>query len=527
MGDRLSAVAADVPVAAVRAWWRTRRPGPGLGARLDTLYMVAISTGIFGALLYGTASSALGSLVTPASAPVWGPAVALVAVVAIARWGTWQGPVVFAAPDVGFLLSAPLSRRALAARPLARAMAVGAGAGAVIAAVALVGLAGHGRGVGAGAAVGLTAGLALLSVLGVAMAARVQCSARWSRAVALALPASVPVGAALVALAHASADGRRAVLWSGPWGWALEPVAGATTATSVAALAALALVTTAAAARAFRGFAACPTERHVVRAEARAGAVASAWALDARTARLTLQGAAGPSRARSSRRLPVPRRPSLAVPWRDASATLRAPGRALAGAALAAGASVVAVADGRHPAADAVAALGTYVAASIVLEPLRLEVDQPGASQVLLRRPFGRVLLAHLAVPLALVAASTAVAGGLAAAAGVAPARGGALALMVVAVVPAIVLCAALSSRRGGRLPMSVLATGTATDPAGGGAAIVAWLLAWPVTAAVVGGLPLVLVAHVPSLSSALTLAIAVAAFAPPILARMLGSSER
>jgi hypothetical protein len=527
MGDRLSAVAAHVPVAAVRAWWRTRRPGPGLAARLDTLYMVVISTGILGALLYGTASSALGALVTPATAPVWGPALALVAVVAIARWGTWQGPVVFAAPDVGFLLAAPLSRRGLAARPLARAMAVAAGAGAVVAAVVLVGLAGHGRGVGAGHIAGLTAGLVLLSVLGVATAARVQCSARWARAVALALPASVPVGAGLVAVAHASLDGRRVVLWSGPWGWALEPVAGATTLASVVALGALALVTATATVLAVRGFGDCPTERHVVRAEARAGAVASAWAFDARSARLTLQRVTGPSRARSTRGLPVPRRPALAVPWRDASAALRSPGRALTSAALAAGASVVAVAAARHPAAETLAALGTYVAASIALEPLRLEVDQPSASQVLLRRPFGRVLLAHLVVPLTLVAASAAVAGGVAAAVGAAPARGGALALTAVAVVPAIVLCAALSSRRGGHLPVSVLATSMTVDPTGGAAAVLGWLLAWPATAAIVGGLPLVLVAHGPSLSAALTLAVAVAAGAPWILAVMLARAKR
>jgi hypothetical protein len=295
----------------------------------------------------------------------------------------------------------------------------------------------------------------------------------------------------------------------------------------VAALAALALVTAGAAVLAARAFGACPTERHVVRAEARAGAVASAWALDARTARLTLKGVGGPGRARTSRRLPVPRRPSLAVPWRDASAALRSPGRTLASAALAGSAAVVAVADARHPAAAGLAALGTYVAASIVLEPLRLEVDHPSASRVLLRRPFGRVLLAHLAVPLVVVAAAAATAGGIAAAVGAAPARGGALALMAVAVVPAIALCAALSSRRGGRLPVSVLATGMTADPTGGAVTIVAWLLMWPAIAAIVGALPLVLAAHGSSLGSALTLGLALAAFAPWLLAQVLADSKR
>jgi hypothetical protein len=519
-------VAAGGRVGAVRAWWRVTRPGRSLGARLDTLYMVAISTGIFGALLYGTASSALATTITPATVPQWGPAVALVGLVAIARWGTWQGPVVFAAPDVAFLLGAPLSRRALAARPLARATALGAGAGAVVAAVTLVGLAGDGRGVGTGPAAGLALGLALLAVLGVALAGRVQCSARWSRAAAVALPLAVAVGAGLVAVARTSHAARTAVLWSGPWGWALQPVAGASTASSVAALAALAAVTTGTVVATARGFAACPTERHVVRAEARAGAVASAWAFDARTARLTLQRAGGAKRARATRHLSAPRRAALAVPWRDAASALRAPGRTLTGAALAAGASALAIAAAAHAAAEALAVLGTYLAASTLLEPLRMETDQPSASQVLLRRPFGRVLLGHLAVPLAVMASAAALAGAAVAAAGALPARGGALALMAVAVVPTVVGCAALSSRRGGRLPMSVLAVGSAADPVGGGV-VIAWLLAWPATAAVIGGLPLVLVARGTSLSNALTLALALAALAPPALAVTLAGSER
>jgi len=526
MGDRLSAATVGGRVGALRAWWRVTRPGPSLGSRLDRLYMVAISTGIFGALLYGTASSALATSITPETVPEWGPAVALVGLVAVARWGTWQGPVVFAAPDVAFLLRAPLSRRALAARPLARAAVAGAGVGVVVAAVTLVGLAGEGRGVGPGAAAGLALGLALLVVLGVAAAGRVQCSARWSRAAAVALPLAVAVGGALVAVARSGHAARTVVLWSGPWGWALQPVVGATTAASVAALAALAAVAAGAVVAAARGFGACPTERHVVRADARAGAVASAWAFDARTARLTLQRAAGARGARGGRRLGAPRHPGLAIPWRDASSALRAPGRTLTGAALAAGASVLAIAAATHAAAEVVAALGTYLAASTLLEPLRLETDQPSASQILLRRPFGRVLLGHLAVPLAVVATAAALAGAAVAAAGALPARGGALALMAVAVVPAIVGCAALSSRRGGRLPMSVLAVGSAADPVGGGV-VVAWLLAWPATAAAVGGLPLVLVARGTSLSSALTLALAVAAIVPPALAAVLAGSER
>jgi hypothetical protein len=392
--------------------------------------------------------------------------------------------------------------------------------------VALVGLAGDGRGVDAAPAAGLVAGLALVGVLGVAGAARVQCSARWSRAIAIAVPASVAIGAALVAVASAGATGRRVVLWSGPWGWAVQPVAGTTTAAALLALALLVAAAGVAVAAAVRGFEPCPTERHAVRAEARSGAVASAWALDARTARLSLRQAAGPGRTRARLGLRAPRHPALAVPWRDATSALRAPQRTLGCTALAALAAIVAIAAADHPAAEILAVLGTYAAASIMLEPLRQEIDQPSASRVLLRRPFGRILLGHVAVPIAVLATGAAVAGVGVAVAGALPGRGGAIAVTAIAIVPAVVLCAALSSRRGGRLPVSVLALGTTGDPSGGGI-VIAWLLAWPAGAVALGALPLIFVARASVLGSALVLAFAVSATGAFVLAQVLAASER
>jgi hypothetical protein len=511
----------------VRAWWRATRPGRPVGATLDTIYTAGITSAIFGAMLYGTASSALASSITPRALPEWGPALALVAVVAVARWGTWQGPVVFAAADVGFLLAAPLSRRALARRPLARAVVVGAGAGGVVAAVALVGLAGHGRGIAFAPAAGLVVGVGLLAVLGVGLAGCVQCSAQWTRGAAAALPLSLAVAAGLVAASDAGRSARTAVLWSGPWGWALQPAAGVSTASAVGALSALAVLAGTAVFASARALGACATERHVVRAEARTGAVASMWSLDARTARLALRRAAGPGRAAAVPRIRAPRRAELAIPWRDAVSALRAPGRTLTGVALAAGASVLAIAAARHVAAEGLAALGTYLAASTLLEPLRLEVDQPSASQILLTRPFGRVLLGHVAFPLAVVAGSAAIAGAVVAASGAVAARAGALAVIVVAVAPAVVTCAALSSRRGGRLPISVLTAGAAGDPSGGGATVIAWLVAWPAAAALVGGLPVVLVARASAVGGALAPALLIAAIALVALGYALAGSER
>ena len=226
-------------------------------------------------------------------------------------------------------------------------------------------------------------------------------------------------------------------------------------------------------------------------------------------------------------RLRPPRRAGLAILWRDAASALRAPGRTLTGAAVAAASAGLAVAAAHHAATALLAALGIYLAASTLLEPLRLEVDQPNASQVLLTRPFGRVLLGHIAFPLAVVVPAAAVAGTVVAATGAIGARAGALAIIAVAVSPAIVACAALSSRRGGRLPMSVLTFGAASDPSGGGAAVVLWLLAWPVGAALIGGLPVVLVARGTTLSGSLPPALLVAAVAPLVLGSVLAGSER
>ena len=66
---------------------------------------------------------------------------------------------------------------------------------------------------------------------------------------------------------------------------------------------------------------------------------------------------------------------------------------------------------------------------------------------------------------------------------------------------------------------------GTTGDPSGGGI-VIAWLLAWPAAAVVLGALPLIYVARGTSLSSALIFAFAVALAAPFALGAVLASSE-
>lgn len=518
----------------VRAWWRAARPAPSLGRRLDLAYTVAITAAIVGALAYGTAASALASWITPRTLPAWGPPVAFAAMLCVARWGAYQGPVVFAVPDVGALLAAPLPRRALAAPRLVRATLLGAAGAVLVAALALVGLAGDGRGIDPGRAAGFLAGAGLCGALAVSAALAVEASPRWDRASRLAELPLLAGAAGLGALAHSGPGWRTGALWSGPWGWALQPVAGAAPGRWPAALALLGVVTGAAVLAAQRRCGACPTERLALRAEARAGAMASLTAFDARTARRSLRaagaaapGRTGPLRERVARAaaasvLRRPRRPGLAIPWRDAAGALRTPRRLLEAALLATGGALLCLLAAGRAAAPAAGALAAYAGAAVLLEPLRREVDAPGRARILLREPFGRVLLAHALLPAVVVSLVAAAAAAGCAAAGALPAHGAELAVLAVAMAPTATLCAALSARRGGRLSHGVLSTAASGDPSGGGALVLAWLVAWPAAAAALGGVPAILVAR----AGATALALAVALIAPAVLAAILAGSS-
>jgi hypothetical protein len=121
---------------------------------------------------------------------------------------------------------------------------------------------------------------------------------------------------------------------------------------------------------------------------------------------------------------------------------------------------------------------------------MRIELDVPSRPPVFLGVRPGRALLAHMVLPalvvfwsVALCAVVLALAGRLA---------GGELPAVLALVCggPAVVGCAGMSARRGGRLPQEVLAAAVTTDPSGGGLVLLGWLLFWPALASAIVYVP-------------------------------------
>jgi hypothetical protein len=486
----------------VRAWWRVMHPPPSLIQRLDFLYTVAFTATIVGFLAYGTASAAAAQVVTPHWLATFGPSLAVLALFITAQWGAYHGPVVFSVPDIHHLLGAPLSRHGLAARRLVAATLAGAAVGAAGAGLLIVGLAGEGRGIAVDRGIGLAIGMAELGALAVAASWAVERSARAESLARRATWPTVLAAAALAAAADSGDAGRQLALWSGPWGWAVQPAAGVARAEWIAALCALTAMTAVAAGAGVRGSGDCPTERHLRRAEGRQSAIASVANFDARTARQSLGRVAGRPAGGSPMQLRRLRAAAsrhaaphgLSIVWRDGVAMLGTPGRLAEGTALAAGGTAVSLLNADHPAAVAAAMIVVYVGAARLLSPLRAELDDPDRTRVLLRRRAGRILGAHILLPTAAVTGAAALAAAGCAITGSVPEPEAAAAAAAVAAAPLVTFCAALSARRRGRVPQRLVMTATVVDPAGGGLAILSWLAYWPSAAAVLGGTPFLLV---------------------------------
>ena len=364
-------------------------------------------------------------------------ALALLAFLVLLRDALWRGPVTVPQATADWLLGTPVSRRRLL-RPRFRwaaagALLVGAVAG-IVPAAALVAL---GLGGGSGGEVLRLAGAAMLSMgllfavaTGVAgLIERYPGTGQQVRAATpVVLAAAVVLGglAAWAGLGHLPAAVAAVLLWSGPWGWAAQPVmavaaqAGPAGAGNPApwwpvALGLLAGTALAALACADRAVAGVPAA--ALRARARTLGAMSAAALSMNTRGVaTAYTGAGTRRARF--RLPPPRRRELVLLWRDLLALLRSPARLVSAVLLALlAAALAAVAGHGRPVSlvlvGCALSLG-YLAAAWLCEGARLDADDPRRSAQL---PFRYESLAwwHAAVPclvlLATVGVPAAVAG--------------------------------------------------------------------------------------------------------------------
>lgn len=476
-------------LARLRARRRAHRP-PGqrsdrlIGAYGAVLYVV-IGVGIaFRLLRQRPATNAPSAWLAGGGLARIGAATLLLALLAALRHATWQGPVVFRPPEVQWLLTAPIDRAALVRVRLARALAAGAALGALLGVGAFVVLEAE---LGVAARPLLAAALlgpAAVGLLGVAVGWLVERSPAGSLLVLRSSPLVLAVAAA-AALLPGGAAGARAVLWSGPWGWAVGPVVaaagGSVPGWPVQALL-LAATAIAMALLAWSRAGAITTEELARRATARTGLAASLYSLDARGAALARRRANRTLLGVRRVRLRRPRWRWLAIPWRDALALLRAPAR-LGWAVVLAGASVLAVAsEPDRRAVIAAAVLAGYLAAAQLIESLRAEADQPDASRQL-PLAWGDLLVLHCVVPTLALAGAGALATGVAWAAGL---LGGPAPWLALAACPLLagilVLCAAIAGHRG-RVSPATLSTAFGLGELGGPVYLLGWIALGPLLA--------------------------------------------
>ncbi|WP_202235510.1 hypothetical protein [Actinacidiphila reveromycinica] len=337
-----------------------------------------------------------------------------------ARDALWRGPVVLPGPAVGWLLAQPV-RRAAVLRPWFRLSAglslvpgvLGGLAGAV--ALRVTGQASIGHALPAVLPAALCLPL-LATAVGMAVERRPDLSRtvrRWT-APAVLLLAALGAQTALAGSGHRVRPLEWVELWSGPWGWAAQPVVRACGGSAPGWPAAVALLlagTAAAVLLAHREAAAVPTARLRARAATATTVASVAWSLELRAAKLALLDAAGGDATRMVR-LPPPRGRAarhLAVVWRDALTLLRAPGRvgraALWTAAAASAAGLGADLGGeRRPVGLVVGLLCGYLAVGALAESARVETDDLRRSAWSPYRLRG-LMLRHGIVPAAVGAA--------------------------------------------------------------------------------------------------------------------------
>lgn len=345
------------------------------------------------------------------------PAAVLLALLLAARAAAWRGPVLVDPPTAFWALPQPVLRGRLLMASLRSAVAAGVLVGAAVGAVAgfLLGTLPTATtpATAAGACGGMATAL-LLVFTGVLIERHDRAVLRSGRrffGLGWALAAALTAAAAWSLLHEVPAWPGHVLLWSGPWGWAVQPlvaaVGGGAPGWPVAAV--LLAATLAVVGRyAVRSVPAIPGEALRRRARTVAQVAASLFSLEFRQARFTVQGDQA-RRSSAALRLPFPRSPSLVVPWRAATGLLRAPGRLISAVVSAAAAvGCVAAADASHlPMRVLLCVLAlsaAYFSAAQLVEPARVDSDDVFRSANLPWSQRGLVLW-HAAVPAAVLTA--------------------------------------------------------------------------------------------------------------------------
>lgn len=331
-----------------------------------------------------------------------------------ARDALWRGPVVVPGPTVGWLLTQPV-RRATVLRPWFRLSA-----GLALIPGLLAGVAGGvvlrvtGRASIGPALLGALPAAICLPLLAVALGMAVERRPRLIRAVQRYTAPAVLLLGALTAQTVLAATGHRArvlewiELWSGPWGWAAQPVVRSTGGSVPgwpAAVALLVAATAVAVVRAYGDAAHVPTTQLRERAATATTVSSVMWSMELRAAKLAIMEAGGGSTARGLRLRPPRGRLGrhLVVEWRDLLALLRAPGRlgkAAVWAACGAATAGLGVDLGgeRRVVGLVVGLLFGYIAVGALAEAARLETDDVRRAAWAPFR-FRTLMLHHAVVP--------------------------------------------------------------------------------------------------------------------------------
>ncbi|MFI9274340.1 hypothetical protein ACIGXM_27065 [Kitasatospora sp. NPDC052896] len=495
---------------AMRAPHRRQRAKQAAFAVYCTLLVLVVwgavpSLGLFLQASMGADYTRHGGLLL-AAMPSGITALGLATVLLVVRDGLWRGPVVPPRATADWLLAHPVRPRPVL-RPwfwLSCALAVFPGLVTACGGMVALGLT---AGVGLPAALGwcLVGGvcLPLLATCAGLLVERSDRAAGWVRRLTpylTLLVLALGTQSTLAAAGHPVRWLERVELWSGPWGWAgIAALAPTRAAVPGGWLAAGLLVVPTVGCLVLADRAAATVSLHRLRARARAaaGVLAALRTVELRAARLTVTSASGGTRQRRVR-LPAPRRAWLVVPWRDALALLRSPGRlgravVLAVPALLCADLVHGLSGGAALLATAAALVFGYLAVAQLLEPARIETDD-------IRRaswsPYSvpGLMLRHAIVPTVLGTLPA-----LAGAALVVLDGGGPAAWLAPAAVPALVGAGLVNACRG------VLRQDLLISPAqgaGGGTGpllFAVWYAAGPLVAVAALTLPFVTALHGPT----------------------------